>query len=45
MKLISKLFSSGAKELTGSIGDTIDKMLTSDQEKLNAKNKLTEIVT
>ncbi|MCP4125359.1 MAG: hypothetical protein GY751_26800 [Bacteroidetes bacterium] len=45
MKILNKIFSTGAKELTESIGSAIDKLSTSEQEKLNAKNTLTEIVT
>ncbi len=45
MKILNKIFSTGAKELTESIGNAIDNLSTSEQEKLNAKNKLTEIVT
>ncbi len=45
MGIFNKILSTGAKELTDSIGNTIDNLSTSDQEKLNAKAKLTEIVT
>ena len=45
MGIFKKIVSSGAKELTDSIGKTIDSLSTSDDEKLNAKAKLTEIVT
>ena len=45
MSILRRIFSSGAKDLTESIGKTIDNLSTSDQEKLNAKNQLTQIVT
>ena len=45
MKILSKLFSKGAKELTDSVGSVIDGLSTSDEEKLNARNQLAEIVT
>ena len=45
MNIIKKLFASSAKELTDSIGSTIDNLSTSDLEKLQAKNALTQIVT
>ncbi len=45
MKILNKIFSTGAKELTDSIGNAIDNLSTSEQEKLNAKAQLTKIVT
>ncbi len=45
MGLFDNIFSTGAKELTDSIGNTIDNLSTSDQEKLNAKAQLTKLVT
>jgi len=45
MSILSKIFSTGAKELTDSIGGVIDNVFTNDQEKLKAKAQLTEIVT
>ena len=45
MNILRRLFGKGMQELTGSIGSVIDGLTTSDQEKLEAKNRLTEIVT
>ncbi len=45
MGIFNKILSTGVKELTDSIGNAIDNLSTSDDEKLNAKAKLTEIVT
>ena len=45
MKILTKLFGKGVQQLTGSIGKVIDGLTTTDQEKLDAKNRLTEIVT
>ena len=44
MSILSTIFGKGAKEITDSVGGIIDKLSTSDDEKLNAKAKLTEIV-
>lgn len=44
MSFLTKIFSKGAKELIDSGGNLIDKISTSDQEKLNAKNELSNIV-
>lgn len=45
MNVLSQIFSSGAKNIIDSAGGLIDKITTSDEEKLNAKNELAEIVT
>lgn len=42
--ILGKIFGKAGSEITKSIGDTINTLSTSDEEKLNAKNKLTEIV-
>lgn len=44
MNIWDKLFGKGAKELTDSIGSAIDNLSTSDQEKAEAKEKLTNTV-
>ena len=45
MKFWNKLIKGSATELTKSVGDAIDGIITNDEEKLEAKAKLTEIVT
>lgn len=44
MNPLSKIFGGATKELTESISKTIDALSTSDQEKLDAKQQLTETV-
>jgi hypothetical protein len=44
MNIWDKIFGTAGKEITKSIGDTIDNLSTSDQEKLAAKEKLTSTV-
>jgi hypothetical protein len=44
MSFLSKIFSKGAKDIIDSSGNIIDKISTSDQEKMNAKNELSSIV-
>lgn len=44
MKLLEKIFSSGAKDITDSIGNVVDKFVTTDSEKLQAKKELSEMV-
>lgn len=44
MKFLSKIFSSGAKDILDQGGKIIDNLTTSDSEKFNAKNELTNIV-
>ena len=41
MNWLTNLFSSGASTLIDSVGNTIDKLVTSDEEKLMLKNQLT----
>ena len=45
MGILGKLFGKGLSDITSSIGGVIDNLSTSDKEKLEAKAKLTEIVT
>ncbi len=45
MKLWNKLIKGSATELTKSVGNAIDGIVTNDEEKLKAKSELTEIVT
>lgn len=44
MSLIKSLFQGKAKELTDSVGNVLDNVLTNDEEKLKAKNELSKIV-
>lgn len=44
MSFLSKIFSKGASDLIKSGGDVIDNIATNDEEKLKAKNELTNIV-
>lgn len=44
MTILSKIFSSGAKELTDSVGGILDNVLTNDEEKSSAKQKLTSVI-
>ena len=44
MGFLTNLFSKGAKDITDSVGGIIDNLSTTDQEKLNAKAELTNIV-
>ncbi len=44
MGLLTNILSSGTGDLVKSIGDTIDNLTTSDQEKLEAKQKLEETI-
>jgi len=43
MSWLSKLFSSGASDLVSSVGDAIDKNITSDEERLTLRNELEAI--
>jgi hypothetical protein len=45
MSIFDKLFKAGVKETVDSVGNVIDNLSTSDDEKSAAKNQLTEIVT
>lgn len=42
MNWFTKLFSGGVTELVSSVGDTIDKLVTSDEERLQLKNELSK---
>jgi len=43
MSFLSNLFSSGVASVTESVGEAIDKIVTSDEERLVLRNKLEEI--
>ncbi len=45
MGIFDKILKGSASELTENIGEAIDSIVTNDQERLEAKNKLAEIVT
>ena len=45
MSLLSKLFSSGSKNLIEGIGSVIDKFHTSGEEKLAAQQKIQELIS
>jgi hypothetical protein len=45
MGFIDKLFKSGVKDTIDSVGNAIDKIVTSDEERGKLRNELTEIVT
>jgi len=45
MSLLSKLFSSGSKNLIEGIGSVIDKFHTSGEEKLAAEQKIQELIS
>lgn len=44
MSILSTIFSSGAKDIISEGGKIVDSLTTSNEEKLNAKNQLSEIV-
>lgn len=44
MGVLDKIFSNAAADVTKSIGDVIGNLSTTDDEKLKAKNELTQIV-
>ena len=44
MSWFTKLFSGGVTELVSSVGDTIDKLVTSDEERMQLKNELSQQV-
>ena len=44
MNLLGKIFSSGATKLVESIGGTLDSLITSKEEKLEAKRKIKELI-
>jgi hypothetical protein len=43
MSFISKLFTTNAKDLVGEVGDVVDNLTTTQEEKLEAKKKIKEI--
>jgi len=43
MSFISKLFTSNAKDLVGEVGNVVDNLTTTQEEKLEAKKKIKEI--
>lgn len=45
MAFWNKILSAGVKETVGSIGDTVDKLFTSDEERLKVKAEIETIVT
>jgi|TARA_R100001443_G_C3295683_1_gene163961 hypothetical protein len=44
MNILSKIFSSGASELVKNVGEVVDNLTTSDQERIEAKNKLEAVI-
>ena len=44
MGVLNKLFSGGASKLVESVGGVIDNLVTTDEEKLEAKRKLKELI-
>jgi hypothetical protein len=44
MGVFNKLFSGGASKLVESVGGVIDNLVTTDEEKLDAKRKLKEMI-
>ena len=44
MSIINKLFSGGASKLVESVGGVLDNVITTDEEKLEAKRKLKEVI-
>jgi hypothetical protein len=44
MSILSKIFSSGATELVKGVGGVIDDISTSDQERLEAKKQIKQVV-
>jgi len=45
MSILTKIFSSGASDLVGSIGSVVDNLTTSKEEKLEAERKIKELVS
>ena len=43
MSFISKLFTSNTKDLVGEVGNVVDDLTTTEEEKLEAKRKIKEI--
>ena len=44
MGILNKLFSGGASKLVDSVGSVLDNVITTDEEKLEAKRKLKELI-
>jgi cell division protein FtsX len=44
MGVLNKLFSGGASKLVESVGGVIDNLVTTDEEKIEAKRKLKELI-
>ena len=44
MSIINKLFSGGASKLVDSVGSILDDVITTDDEKLEAKRKLKQLI-
>ena len=44
MGVLNKLFSGGASKLVDSVGSVLDDIITTDDEKLEAKRKLKEVI-
>ena len=44
MSILTKIFSAGASDLVGSIGEVVDDLTTSKEEKLEAERKIKELV-
>ena len=45
MSILTKILSSGASDLIGSIGGVVDNLTTSKEEKLEAERKIKELVS
>jgi hypothetical protein len=45
MKIFNKIVSAGLSEVVNSIGNAVDNVITNDEERSQAKEQLTEIVT
>tara|TARA_A100001201_G_scaffold139357_1_gene131203 strand:- start:282 stop:674 length:393 start_codon:yes stop_codon:yes gene_type:complete len=45
MSILGKIFSSGATELVKGVGDVVDNLTTTEEERLEAKRKIEEMVT
>ena len=44
MSIFNKIFSNGAKELVSEVGNVVDNLTTTKEEKLEAKKKLKEVL-
>ena len=45
MSILSKIFSSGATELIKGVGDVVDNLTTTEEERLEAKRKIEHMVS